>query len=139
MKDAEFLAALESCRMRPDQFGHAGHVRAAYLYSRQADFAEALASMRRALRAFATSVGKPDRYHETITVAFMALMRQHLHERGDGGSWEAFAERNPELFERDLLLQYFPKSLLDSVTARQIFVLPRNYLHGDGDHKGIVG
>jgi len=125
MNDAEFLAALEGCRLRPDQFGHAGHVRAAYLYSREADFAEALANMRRALRAFAHSVGKPDRYHETITVAFMALVRQHLHERGDAGSWEAFAELNPELFDRDLLLEFFPKSLLDSATARQIFVLPR--------------
>jgi hypothetical protein len=128
MTDAEFLAALEQCRLGPDDFDHAAHVRAAYLYSRNGDFADALGSMRRSLRAFAASLGKPDRYHETITVAFMSLIRQHLHERGDEGGWEGFARRNPELFERDLLLRFFPKSLLESPTARQVFVLPRaNY------------
>ena len=81
--------------------------------------------MRRTLRAFAHALGKAERYHETITVAFMALVRQHLHERGDEGGFEGFAKRNPELFERELLLEFFPKSVLDSSTARQIFVLPR--------------
>jgi hypothetical protein len=129
MTDAEFLAALETCQLAPAQFDHAAHVRAAYLYSRGADFHEAVGRMRHALRAFAASVGKPDRYHETITVAFMALVRQHLHERGDEGGWPGFAHRNPELFERDLLLGFFPKAVLDSPTARQIFVLPRQEKH----------
>ena len=125
MNDADFLAALEACRLPPEEFDHAAHVRAAYLYSLTADFPEALGRMRRAVRTFAASLGKAERYHETITVGFMALIAQHLHERGDGGGWEGFKASNPELFEREILLQFFPRTLLESATARQVFVLPR--------------
>jgi hypothetical protein len=125
MNDADFLSALEECRLRPDEFDHPAHVRAAYLYSREADFAVALGRMRRALRAYAASLGKAERYHETITVGFMALVQRHLHERGDGGGWEGFAALNPELFERGILLEFFPRALLDSPIARKVFVLPR--------------
>jgi hypothetical protein len=125
MTDAEFLEALEACRLHPNDFDHAAHVRAAYLYSRRSDFPEALGDMRRAIRSFAASLGAADRYHETITVAFMALVREHLHERGDPGDWPAFAERNAELFDRQLLFRVFPRAVLESATARQVFVLPR--------------
>jgi len=69
MSDEEFLAALESCSLNECDFGHAAHVRAAYLYSRSRDFAAALEKMRRAIRTYAASLGKADRYHETIAPA----------------------------------------------------------------------
>jgi hypothetical protein len=95
MSDEEFLAALESCSLSERDFGHAAHVRAAYLYSRSRDFAAALEKMRRAIRTYAASLGKADRYHETITVAYLALIRQRLFERGDGGGWEGFCAGEP--------------------------------------------
>jgi hypothetical protein len=124
MSDDEFLAALESCSLSECDFGHAAHVRAAYLYSRSGDFGTALAKMRGAIRTYAASLGKADRYHETITVAFLALIRQRLFERGDGGSWQGFAQANRELLDRDLLLRFYPQEQLESDLARQIFLLP---------------
>src|ERR1700676_4303748 len=85
MTDEEFLRAIESCELPESDFGHAAHVRAGYLYLRQADFAGALVRIRRAIRNYAQHKGKPDRYHETITVAYVALIQQHICERGDGG------------------------------------------------------
>lgn len=125
MNDADFLNALETCRLAEREFGHATHVRAAYLYLQAGDFATALKRMRAAIRNFASHMGKPERYHETLTVAYLALIARHLWERGDGGGWNGFAERNPELFEPDLLLRYYPKSQLESRIARQVFVLPQ--------------
>jgi hypothetical protein len=49
MRDDEFLAALESCALKEQDFGHAAHVRAAYLYSCAAGFEGALDKIRRAL------------------------------------------------------------------------------------------
>jgi len=69
MRDDEFLAALESCALKEQDFGHAAHVRAAYLYSCAAGFEGALDKIRRALRTYVAALGKADRYHETITVA----------------------------------------------------------------------
>ncbi|MGC1387274.1 MAG: hypothetical protein WA807_04620 [Steroidobacteraceae bacterium] len=133
MTDADFIRALEDCTLAEEEFRHAGHVRAAYLYLQSGDFVEGLGRMRRAIRNYARSLGKPDRYHETITVAYVALIQQVLYERGGGGwtefargggGWTEFARGAPELFEHGLLLKYYSRAQLESDLARRIFVLP---------------
>jgi hypothetical protein len=123
--DAEFLHALETCELPEGEFGHAAHVRATYLCLVSSEFAVALERIRRAIRNYVQHLGKPDRYHETITVAYVALIQQHICERGDSGGWPAFAEANPELFQPGLLLQFYPQAQLQSELARRVFLLPR--------------
>jgi hypothetical protein len=125
MNDADFLGALESCELPEREFGHAAHVRAAYLYLQGSDFSSALGRIRRSIRAYATRLGNADRYHETITVAYLALVQQHMFERGDGGGWAVFARDNPELFDKSLLQRFYPSEQLSSDTARRIFLLPK--------------
>jgi hypothetical protein len=125
LTDKEFLHALEACSLPESEFGHAGHVRAAYLYLLEADFVGALERIRRAIRTYAKHLGKPDRYHETITVAYVALIQQHICERGDSGAWVAFARNNPELFQPGLLRHFYPHGQLESPLARKVFLLPR--------------
>jgi hypothetical protein len=105
MTDEEFLRALESCALPESEFGHSAHVRAGYLYLKNSDFSGALDRIRRSIRAYAAHRGKPDRYHETITVVYLALIQQCIFERGDGGGWTTFAQSNPELFNPELLRQ----------------------------------
>jgi tetratricopeptide (TPR) repeat protein len=125
MTDGEFLEALETCELPEKQFGHGAHVRAAYLYLQQGDFPEALGRMRRAIRAYSAHLGKPGRYHETITVAYLALIQQHIAERGHAGGWSAFERSNAELLDRQLLLKYYSSAVLESELARRVFVLPK--------------
>jgi hypothetical protein len=125
MTDGEFLRALEECALPPSEFGHFSHVRAAYLYLQADEFATALARMRRAIRNYARHLGKEDRYHETMTVAYLALIQQHIAERGDVGCWETFVRDNTELLRPGLLLEYYPESQLNSELARRVFLLPR--------------
>jgi hypothetical protein len=125
MNDEDFLRALESCVLPEKEFGHAGHVRAGYLYLRAGDFVTALERMRRSIRTYAAHLGKPDRYHETITVAYLALIQQQMCERGNGGEWAAFARDNPELLNKSLLQEFYPAEQLNSDVARKIFLLPR--------------
>ena len=124
MTDEEFLRALENCTLPESEFGHRAHVRAAYLYLKKSDFAEALDRIRKSIRAYAAHQGKPDRYHETITVAYLALIHQCIFERGDAGSWATFAQSNPELFNPNLLGKFYDREVLDSKMARRIFLLP---------------
>jgi hypothetical protein len=124
MTDREFIRALECCELAESDFGHAAHVRAAYLYLQESDFAEALGRISQAIRNYANHLGKPDRYHETITVAYLALIQQHICERGNAGGWLAFARDNVELFQPDLLRRFYSRAQLDSEMARQIFLLP---------------
>jgi hypothetical protein len=141
MTDGEFLRALEECALPESEFGHLAHVRAAYLYLVAGEFVTALARMRSAIQNYARHLGKTQRYHETVTVAYLALIQQHIVERGDGGGWEEFACENTELLRPDLLLQYYPECQLNSELARRVFLLPRSpaagraasvRLHADG-------
>jgi hypothetical protein len=125
MTDPDFLRALEDGLLPPGEFGHAGHLRAAYLYLLQEDFPAALERTSRAIRKHATAQGKPGLYHATVTAAYVALIQQHICERGDGGGWAGFARDNGELFARDLLRRFYPDGQLDSALARKVFVLPR--------------
>ena len=130
MTDSDFLAALEGLpdgfrsSMQKD-FTHAAHVRAAYLYLCRGSFGQAIDRMAATIRRYATSLGKPDRYHDTITVAFLALIRARICERGDGGGWAEFATANPDLLDRGRLLRHYPPDQLQSPLARRVFVLPQ--------------
>jgi hypothetical protein len=124
VNDRDFLHALETCSLPEQEFGHAAHVRAAYLYLQQGAFASALLRLTSSIRRYAAAQGRPGRYHETMTVAYLALIQQHIGERGDGGGWPGFADANPELFERGLLLRFYPRAQLESDLARRSFLLP---------------
>jgi hypothetical protein len=125
MTDEEFLGALERCELAANAFTHAAHVRAGYLYLRAGGFDAALGRIRAAIRRYAAHLGKADKYHETITVAYLALIQQRLCERGDAGGWRRFCEENQDLFDPDLLLGHYRRSELESELARRIFILPR--------------
>lgn len=123
MTDEKFIADLEACRLPEALFDHAAHVRAGYLYLRAHRFPQATARMCATIMNYAASLGKPDRYHETITFGFMALIQDRLRNRGDGGGWDGFKAQNPELLRADALLAYYPKEVLESEDARAGFVL----------------
>lgn len=124
MNDEEFLLALEGCTLPESQFDHAAHVRAGYLYLQAYSFGQAIDRMAGAIRRYAGSLGRSERYHETITIGFLALIHERLRERGDGGGWAGFAAANPELLDRGLLLRHYSHQQLRSTRARRVFVLP---------------
>ncbi len=123
MTDDDFLAALEDTSLPDEAFRHRDHLRADYLYLRRDGFAGAVGSMSAALRRFAASRGKAERYHETVTIAFLALINERLAASGEPGSFEAFLARHPEIAERGLLTRYYRPETLGSETARRSFVL----------------
>jgi len=124
MNDEDFLEALEHCTLAPDEFNHAGHVRAGYLYLKRHPFPEAAARTCAAIKAYAGSLGKPGKYHETLTIAFLALINARLREHGDGGGWEGFWRASAGGLTRAALNAYYPTPLLDSPAARTSFILP---------------
>jgi hypothetical protein len=124
MTDAEFLAALEDASLPPAAFRHDAHLRAAYLYLRQNGFEGAIARMRAALRRYAAVRGRPGLYHETITVAFLALVNERLHG-GRAKDWPGFAAENRDLFDKRILSCYYRPETLESPLAREVFLLSR--------------
>ena len=102
MDDEGFIQALERCELPAQEFGHAAHIRAAYLYLTSAAPDQALERIRRSLRGFVAHLGRPNVYDDAMTAAYMKVIQERLAERGDAGGWAAFSRNNPDLFSMRL-------------------------------------
>lgn len=118
------LADFEAGRADPATFSHREHVRMSYELLERYTFPEALFRLAKGLRQIATSAGVPEKYHETITVAFLALIAERRLDGGFAG-WEDFAAQNPDLLQKELLAKIYPPNVLASALARETFLLPR--------------
>jgi hypothetical protein len=110
----------------PGDFHHADHVRVAFAYISRFPFLEAVERFSAALQRFAVSRGKPNLYHETITWAYLFLIRERIIRSGRRQSWEEFEEHNPDLliWKGSVLGSLYRPETLESEQARRIFVLP---------------
>ncbi len=120
------IRQFERGEISPDTFHHADHVRLAFEYLRKFTTIEALDKFSTALQRFAASQGKADRYHETITWAYLFLIRARMARVPSPQTWEQFAEQNADLlvWKPSLLERYYRKQTLDSNLAREVFVFP---------------
>ncbi|MFL5312033.1 MAG: hypothetical protein ACJ79H_16495 [Myxococcales bacterium] len=127
LDDDALLSGLESARLPAAAFAHAEHIRAGFLYlTRHPDFGEAAVRFRSALRRFAAANGVPDRYHETVTWAYLALINERAHGSSFGSSAE-FLRTHPELLDskRGAFSRYYDLGAITrSTRARQVFMLP---------------
>jgi len=126
MTDEHFIAGFEDCSLAAETFDHRAHVRMAYLYLCRYPILEAVERFSSALARFATAKGKPGRYHETVTWAFLFLIRERLVRAGGNQTWEKFAESNPDLmsWDKSILKHYYRDDTLRSDLAKRIFLLP---------------
>ncbi len=118
------LAAFESGALDPARFPHSEHLRFAYLVLSRYPFGEALARFSRGLKLLVMKAGKPEIYHETVTVAFLALIGER-RARNEQASWEEFISANPDLLDKRCIEQWYSPAELASDVARRTFVLPR--------------
>lgn len=125
MSAQELLARFLDGTLEPAAFTHEQHVRVAYLLLRERPLPETLIALRDGLIRLATKAGHPEKYNETITFAFAALINERMAR--PSGSWEDFARTNADLlvWPRELLGALYDPSTLGSPEARRIFLLPR--------------
>jgi hypothetical protein len=104
-------------------FPHREHVRLAFEMLRRHDFAESVWLFSRALRTMTAKAGKPQAFHQTITVAFLSLVAERM-ELGGQADFVAFEHAHPELIDKALVAHWYPRDQLASELARRTFVLP---------------
>jgi hypothetical protein len=124
--DDDLIAQLENCTLPEDRFHHADHLHAAWLYLTRFPAAEAIAKFSQALRSYTASLGKADRYHETITWAYLLLLNERIERSGPAATWEQFAVAHPDLLDwrNSILLRYYRPETLASGLARRVFLMP---------------
>ena len=126
MAGDQLIKQFEDGTPPPATFHHADHVRLAFEYLYRYAALEALEKFSAALKRFAAAQGKPQLYHETITWAYLLLIRERMARAGRSQTWEEFAERNPNLliWKGGVLATLYRQETLDSDLARNTFVLP---------------
>ena len=126
MTDRQAIEAFERGEAPGGEFHHADHVRVAFAYLGEFRFADAAARFCDALKRFAAARGKPELYHETITWAHLALIRERMARAGRRQEWEEFAAENPDLlvWRGGIVERSYREGTLASELARTVFVLP---------------
>jgi hypothetical protein len=126
MNDDEFIARFEDGSLAGESFHYADHVRMAFLYLSRFSPLEALQRFSSALVRFAEAKGKPGLYHETITWAFLLLIRERMARAGMPQSWNQFAAGNPDLLDwrENVLRKYYRSETLSSELAKSTFLFP---------------
>lgn len=122
--DGEFLAAVEATTWPGERFGHREHVRLAWLYLRQHGPEAGSARIRSTILRYATALGAPGKYHETVTRAWSAHVYAALRETPELQPFSAFLGAHPGLLDGGLLKRHYRKETLEAEAARREWVAP---------------
>jgi len=126
MTGDELIEQFENGVILAASFHHVDHVRLAFEYLRRYSALEALQRFSVALQRFAEAQGNVQLYHETITWAYLLLIRERIARAGGKANWPEFVARNADLliWKGGVLTTLYRRETLDSDLARHTFVLP---------------
>ncbi len=122
--DQDFLRAFEELSFPAELFHHREHIRVAWLYLKSTDASRAAELMSEGIRRFANHHGATQKYHHTVTLAWMRLVAAALVVTPEEHAFERFLSAHPELTDTSLLAKYYSKELLQSAGAREGWVEP---------------
>ena len=125
MTDDDLVAAFEAADLPAGCFSHAEHVRVAWWYVRRYPLGTAIDRFSAGIQRLAAAHGHPERYHATITVAYVLLIHERANRTPDA-LWRQFASANADLllWNPSLLEKYYRHETLWSERARRGFVMP---------------
>ena len=123
-EDEAFLAAVEAATWPGERFGHREHVRLAWLYLRRHGREEGSGRIRATLQRYATALGAPGKYHETLTWAWSVCVDHALRGPPRCETFSAFLEAHPWLLEGKLLARHYRPETLEAPEARRERVAP---------------
>jgi len=117
------METLHDLLRRGGGFGHREHLELAWLYLERHPPAEAEGAMEAALRWVAERHGAPERYHDTLTRAWVRLVSVH-RTRHPAASFDAFIGANAGLLDRRLLDGHYSADRLAGEAARRGWIAP---------------
>ena len=126
MTDDEFITCFEDASLANEAFHHADHVKMAFLYLSRYSALEALQRFSTSLARFAAAKGKPGLYNETITWAFLLLIRERMAKAENHKSGLHLSAANGDLlnWKDNVLKKYYRDETLASDLAKRIFLFP---------------
>jgi hypothetical protein len=113
----------EDKTLRNEAFRHREHVRLTWIYLTSDPPDVVAARLCMSLLALATSHGVGQRFHHTLTVAWVRIIEAARHEHPDL-PFDLLAEACPFLLDKDTPLTYYSREVLFADEARRSWVEP---------------
>ncbi len=104
-------------------FTHREHLELSWTFLDRYGFEDACRAVAGAIRQVARLHGAADKYHETITRAWVLLVAVHRSWH-PGLSFDEFIAANPRLLDRTLLERHYTRERLMSQAARSAWAEP---------------
>jgi hypothetical protein len=123
MRDESELERFAHGELDAAEFRHREHIRMGFEMLRRHSFAETVYHYSFALRTMAARAGRPEAFHQTKTIAFLALIAERMQSAGVA-DFTAFAQVNPDLMDKSVLARWYRPERLALDAARRTFLLP---------------
>lgn len=122
---AGFDALMAEVMAATERFGHRQHVHLTWLAVRRHGVPATVGLVSDGIRRTARYAGAPQKYHATVSRAWVELVGYHVaqHE-GAEPEFAEFAERHPALLDKRLLTRFYRPATLASPQARTGWVEP---------------
>ena len=102
---------------------HRAHVHVTWLAVREAGMPAAIGLVSDGLRRTARYAGAPQKYHATVSRAWVELVAHHT-DHDPAPDFAAFATRNPALLDKRLLTRFYRSTTLAGQAARTGWIEP---------------
>jgi hypothetical protein len=103
------------------RFGHREHLELAYAAIRRFGMPAAVDRVCDRLREITQYARKPQKYHHTVSRAWMELLAYHVN---DAPTFDGVLQRNPALLDKRLLTRHYRSTTLASAEARRGWLPP---------------
>ncbi|MFE0653380.1 hypothetical protein ACFVZH_32905 [Streptomyces sp. NPDC059534] len=118
-----FEALMAEVMANAERFGHREHVHLTWLAVRRCGVPAAVGLVSDGIQRTARYAGAPQKYHATVSRAWVELVGHHAAAFGEGG-FDAFFDRNPALLDKRLLTRFYRPSTLAGPQAKNGWVEP---------------
>jgi hypothetical protein len=120
---AAFDALMAEVMAGAARFGHREHVHLTWLAVRRCGVPDAIVLVSNGIQRTARYAGAPQKYHVTMSRAWVELVGYHVAESGES-DFPAFAGHHPALLDKRLLTRFYRTPTLASARARTGWVEP---------------
>jgi hypothetical protein len=122
--DAELAEILPGITGPSGQFRHRQHINLAFVAVRRYGMPAATVRICGWIQHIAAYERAPQKYHHTVSRAWVEIVAHHVDADPDCADFETFARRNPALLDKRLLGRHYQSSTLAAGPARRGWVEP---------------
>lgn len=120
----EFRELLAEVMSRAERFGHREHIHLTWLAVRRYGVPGAIPLVCQGIQQTARYAGAPQKYHATLSRAWVELVGHHAEHDARVGDFDTFAQRNAALLDKRLIARFYQPATLADARARTSWVPP---------------